>query len=88
MQHQHVNASMEVEEKETEDNAIFSTLDELECLRTQGQLPHSDAATRLYQARGGDFIRVLDHHEAPLSPGMVYFCLADRSVLLRSIIIS
>lgn len=66
------------------DRAIFDELQALEQQRAQGHWPHEDVAVRMFQTRTGDFIRVLDRHEAPLSPGMVSFVDACwRMRLLR-----
>lgn len=53
------------------DRAIFDELEALERQRAQGSWPYEGVAVRMFQTRAGDFIRVLDRHEAPLSPGMV-----------------
>ncbi|KAF1315810.1 hypothetical protein FI667_g15785, partial [Globisporangium splendens] len=52
-------------------DVIFRKLEEVERLRSHGQLPLADAATRAYEACDGDLICVLDRHDAPLSPQML-----------------
>lgn len=48
-----------------EERAIFAALEQL---RAEGG---ATAGVRLFRTRAGDFVRLLDTHAAPLSPGAV-----------------
>ncbi|GMF65910.1 unnamed protein product [Phytophthora lilii] len=50
---------------------ISAQLATLEQQRARGCLPHEDTPLRLYRVRTGGFVRVLDQHPEPISPGMV-----------------
>ncbi|KAG7377109.1 hypothetical protein PHYPSEUDO_012159 [Phytophthora pseudosyringae] len=50
---------------------ISAQLATLEQQRAQGSLPHVDMPLRLYRVRAGGFVRVLDEHPEPVSPGML-----------------
>lgn len=71
--HQFVGGNFHGGQMETEPDAmqaarIGALLGEMEAQRARGQLPFAQAPLRLFGVGGGRFVRVLDAHEAPLSP--------------------
>lgn len=50
---------------------ISAQLATLEQQRAQGSLPHENTPLRLYSVPTGSFVRVLDQHPEPISPGML-----------------